>query len=228
MNTSKLANLRLLLYISLTVWGCISEKDRVHQERRVKRTYYEDGGVRAEATYNSDSLKDGYGKLFYPNGKLELEVAYQDGKKEGYERGYYQNGNIKYIGSSKNGYSVGQGLNFYQDSVLKSYVFFDPIGRVVYKKANDNRFSVNDSLKVRIYAPTPPDSEVELLVEITSIVGEAIEERKIDTDQGLAIYSTVLRDTGVYYFTTRFIFKDLHLVTSEEYENNFQYWVENE
>lgn len=66
MNTSKLANLRLLLYISLTVWGYISEKDRVHQERRVKRTYYEDGGVRAEATYNSDSLKDGYGKLFYP------------------------------------------------------------------------------------------------------------------------------------------------------------------
>ncbi|MGB3777916.1 MAG: hypothetical protein WA960_06130 [Tunicatimonas sp.] len=180
-----------------------------------------------------------------------MEVAYQDGKKEGYERGYYQNGNIKYIGSSKNGYSVGQGLNFYQDSVLKSYVFFDPIGRVVYKRvyssdgellaeegskntqiisvtANDNRFSVNDSLKVRIYAPTPPNSEVELLVEITSIVGEVIEERKIDTDQGLAIYSTVLRDTGVYYFTTRFILKDLHLVTSEEYENNFQYWVENE
>ena len=245
MKRFKLSSFWLLL---LVTYSCNLNKDKGVHESYVRRTYYEDGTIRAEATYNSDSLKDGYGKLFYPDGQLELEIAYLNGKKEGYERGYYKDGSIKYIGSNKNDYPVGQHLSYYSDDTLKNYLLYDPVGRVVYKRnydaegefiseegskntqiisvtTTDNHFEVGDSLQIRIYAPTPPDINVDLIVKIMNKDDSLLEEEHITIEQGYASYSKMLKDIGSYYFTTSFFFIDQSTGKKERYGNNFQYWV---
>ncbi len=238
------------LYLALLIVTCCcnTKVDENVNERDIRRTYYQNGTIKAEATYNSDSVKDGYGKLFYPNGTLELEISYVDGKKEGYEKGYYENGSIRYIGTNKNDLPVGEHLNFYENGNLKDYILYDPVGRVVYKReydteekfvseqgskypqiisvtAKDNHFKVGDTLKTRVYAPTPPNTKCDLLIKILNNNGELIEENSIPIEQGVAEFNKVLKDTGSYYFTAIYSFNDKLNEEKENHENNFQYKV---
>ena len=48
-------------------------------------------------------LLTGIVKRFYPNGNLESEITYKDGKLEGLVKRYYDNGNLKVEGTYKGG-----------------------------------------------------------------------------------------------------------------------------
>jgi uncharacterized protein len=60
----------------------------------------------------AQETKDGYNKLYYPNGKLSSEGTLKDGKPDGYWKNYYENGKLK---------SEGNRVNFKLDSLWKFY-----------------------------------------------------------------------------------------------------------
>jgi len=64
------------------------------------------------AALNAQKVRDGYNKLYYPNGKLSSEGTIRDGKPDGYWKSYFENGKIKSEGNRK---------NFVLDSLWKFY-----------------------------------------------------------------------------------------------------------
>ena len=63
-------------------------------------------------TVNAQEVKEGYNKLYYPNGKISSEGTIKDGKPDGYWINYYENGKIK---------SEGNRRDFKLDSLWKFY-----------------------------------------------------------------------------------------------------------
>ena len=61
---------------------------------------------------NAQQTKEGYNKLYYPNGKISSEGIIKDGKPDGYWKNYYENGKLKSEGNRK---------DFKLDSLWKFY-----------------------------------------------------------------------------------------------------------
>jgi hypothetical protein len=128
----------------------------------VKRTYYEDGTLQTECTFSNDTIRHGYSKLFYRNGREQWSIEYINGKKDGQEIRYFKNGrkqmvawnkadnrdSIKFefdsLGRSteiefwKRGKRIGEQLSLYPDGRLKACWFFDPIERLVFYREYDS------------------------------------------------------------------------------------------
>lgn len=66
------------------------------------RSFFEDGSIKTETIYSSDSLLNGKAYGYYSNSKLKIERNYINGKKEGLTKGFFKNGEIEYIGQYKN------------------------------------------------------------------------------------------------------------------------------
>ena len=49
----------------------------------------------------AQQTKDGYNKLYYPNGKISSEGTIRNGKPDGYWKNYYENGKLKSEGNRK-------------------------------------------------------------------------------------------------------------------------------
>ncbi|MGE0567920.1 MAG: toxin-antitoxin system YwqK family antitoxin [Bacteroidia bacterium] len=81
---------------------------------------------------SQQKLKEGYNKLYYPNGNISSEGTIKDGKPNGYWKNYYENGKIKIEGNRK---------NFQLDS---TWIFNDIKGRITrsidYKEGKKNGF----------------------------------------------------------------------------------------
>lgn len=79
------------------------------------------------------TVKNGYSKYYYENGKISSEGMMKDGKADGFWKNYYQNGNLKISGNRK---------NFLLDSLWN---FYDEKGRVnrsvYYKEGKKNGFT---------------------------------------------------------------------------------------
>ena len=60
----------------------------------------------------AQETKDGYKKLYYPNGKISSEGTIKDGKPDGYWKNYYEDGKLKSEGNRK---------DFKLDSLWKFY-----------------------------------------------------------------------------------------------------------
>lgn len=122
----------------------------------IKRSFYEDGSVKIEQTFINDSIKDGFYKKYYPNGQVEHEIEFKNGKKNGQELTYYRNGSIesrstcvndkrdgKMTWYYKNGLDsaklnyfddnlVGESFDYYPSSKLQHYMVFGFDGKLVF------------------------------------------------------------------------------------------------
>lgn len=66
------------------------------------RSYYENGNLSVEGTYN-DGLQHGIFKDYYKNGKLRVSNAYLHGKLNGYDISYSEDGKVEYKTKYSNG-----------------------------------------------------------------------------------------------------------------------------
>ncbi len=80
--------------------------------------------------FSQKTVKDGYQKFYYENGKISSEGTMKEGKPDGFWKNYYLNGNLKIAGNRK---------NFQLDSIWN---FYDEKGRVTrsvnYKEGKKN------------------------------------------------------------------------------------------
>lgn len=228
------------------LFNCSSQVEQ--DEKNIKRTYYDNGNVEAEATYNADSVKHGYGKLFYESGELRLHAKYINGKKEGLEETYYRNGSLKYKAFYLNDRPVGERLDYYENGALKHYSFYDPVGDPHFRRSydkegnflsergsrntnlvsvtiTDNKFIIGDTLQVRVYAPQPPDVKIELKALVLDTDNELIFDQQLNLENGLITFSRMLENTGKFAFRTELTYSDTAQSEIETYENSFQFIV---
>jgi len=82
-------------------------------------SYYANGQVEWEWSYNKDDNLNGITKKYYENGQLEQEWNYKDGKiimEDGIHKEYYENGNVRIFRTWKDGVANGLVLSYCEES----------------------------------------------------------------------------------------------------------------
>ena len=69
--------------------------------------------------FNFFKKKDGLIKRWYPNGQLEYEYNYKDGKRDGLAKGWYPNGQLEYEYNYKDGELDGLTKSWDEDGQLQ-------------------------------------------------------------------------------------------------------------
>ncbi len=207
----------------------------------VEKKYFPNGNIRAEASYNKDSLKHGYGKLFYESGILKLELEYLNGRKDGIEKGYFPNGKLKYKGFNKNNHLIGEQKDYFENSKLKLYSFYDPVGRGVYRAKYDSTgqliseegslksyivvrttadfvFMLGDTLDVKIYVPNPPRLTKNLRLKILDEKQNEISSKTLSILNGMATYQDVLLNHGKYFLVSNIEYQKDSFTTELSFE----------
>jgi len=70
----------------------------------------------------AQETKEGYNKLYYPNGKISSEGNISNGKPDGYWKNYYENGQLKSEGNRKD-YKLDSTWKFYNEKGLLYLVY---------------------------------------------------------------------------------------------------------
>lgn len=65
--------------------------------KNLKKSYNEQGKLISELSYNDAGRLDGKSSWYYPDGTLQLEVWYKDGKMHGPQHRYYETGTIEEV-----------------------------------------------------------------------------------------------------------------------------------
>jgi len=126
----------------------------------LKKKIYVDGILRQFITYNNDTIRHGIYKDFYPNGYLDTEGNYVNGKVDGIVKMYYEEGFGKLLkreNEFKNGKKSGYEKIYYINQQLKKISFvvegisngpfleYYADGKLEYKGMMKNDISVDTS-----------------------------------------------------------------------------------
>jgi antitoxin component YwqK of YwqJK toxin-antitoxin module len=109
----------------------------------VQKSYYEDGKVREEVTYNNSKII-GISKEYYESGKLKSEVHWIDGKVSGDRKNYYESGKLlsetPCIYNQEEDYVMPNGVSkeYYENGKLKSIITYVNDDVVATIKYNEN------------------------------------------------------------------------------------------
>lgn len=88
------------------------------------REFYSNGKTKIEGFLDQKGEKNGVWKGYDPNGILQSEIFYLDGKKNGHGIVFFPNGQPKYIGEYKNDKKYGKWRFFDEKgNLLKEEVF---------------------------------------------------------------------------------------------------------
>jgi len=119
----------------------INNNFRYPNNKKVEKSYYENGNIEYEAIFINGKLegtsklwlKDGtlisesnynngypHGlwKKYFANGQLKYETTYEFGKKQGYEKWFYENGQIKLQQYYENGEKTNEIIRWKPDGSL--------------------------------------------------------------------------------------------------------------
>ena len=211
------------------------------------KSFYQNGQLMGEEYY-IDGVKHGVTQQFYPNGKIKHKGWFKNDKLDSIGIAYYEDGQIETKGYFRKGVKIGEQVFYYPSGKVHKYLFNDPLGRLIYRKeyANDGavlnengeqnpqliykgddaEFFPNETLQVTIYAPTPPDSEVSLYINIKDKGGQdVVDSRKVPIKNGKAIYNRELNELGQYYFKISLFFRDIKSGKKETFYNSFEFKV---
>ncbi len=211
------------------------------------KSFYLDGQLMGEEHYKA-GVKHGVSQQFYSSGQIKLRGWIKNGKLDSTGLAYYEDGQMKARGYFHMGKKIGEQLNYYQNGKIKAYSFYNPVGESVYireynesgelineegtkntqliYKGEGAEFTPGETLQVTIYAPTPPDSKVDLLVSIRGKDGRVVvDSQKLPIKNGKAVYRIELSEPGQYYFQTSLFFKDLRTGEEQTFGNAFEYAV---
>ena len=72
------------------------------------KSYYENGNLRNDFTYNTNGEKSGIQKYYYESGQLQIQGEWKQGQESGKIVEYYENGSVKCEKTFNNGEFVGE------------------------------------------------------------------------------------------------------------------------
>ena len=98
------------------------------------KTYYPDGKVESEITYN-DTIREGEAKFYYDDGTLKEERLYVNGRVAGLVKLYYPNGKLKELINIEDGKRQGPTSLFDEEGKYVKDIMFED-GIQVVKKEN--------------------------------------------------------------------------------------------
>jgi len=108
----------------------------------------------------SQEIKEGYNKLYYPNGRISSEGNIRDGKPDGYWKNYYESGVLKSEGNRK---------DFKLDSLWKFYTEKGMIYLIyTYKEGKKNGYKYT-------YKPNPKDSSKGVIASEESFANDTLQ-----------------------------------------------------
>src|SRR5580704_10156681 len=118
---------------------------------------------------SAQETKDGYNKLYYPNGKLSSEGTIKNGKPDGYWKNYYENGKLKSEGNRK---------DFKLDSLWKFYIEKGLLYLIyTYKEGKKTGFKYT-------YKPQLKDSSKGMLASKENYSGDTLQGNAYYYDKG--------------------------------------------
>jgi antitoxin component YwqK of YwqJK toxin-antitoxin module len=109
---------------------------------------------------NAQQTKDGYNKLYYPNGKISSEGTIREGKPDGYWKNYYENGKLKSEGNRKD-FKLDSLWKFYTEKGLLYLIY-------TYREGKKNGFKYT-------YQPQLKDSSKGILSSKECYVNDTLE-----------------------------------------------------
>jgi len=130
---------------------------------QVKKFYYSTGELKEEGAFDDKGKKTGAWKLFYPNGKINAEEFYKNGRRDGIIKTYgfegtlqtvenwragiqedstweyHSNGQVKRKGVFKDGVYEGFWLTYYENGAVQNrgnYSMGQPSGEFIFYRFN--------------------------------------------------------------------------------------------
>ncbi len=119
--------LSLLLFITALLTACGGEKyvgslsDFPGPKEGQIKTHYEDGAIYEIGLFKNGVL-DGYRKIHYPSGTIQVEETYVAGQFHGPYKKYYDNGQVKISGDYKDGTMEGVWVTYHDNGAIKDEV----------------------------------------------------------------------------------------------------------
>lgn len=102
-----------ILILLILAFAC-----KYDDEQSIIKVYYENGNIKNETTYKlvkGDTIKDGYFKEYYLDGKIKYYANVSDNLFHGELIGYYPNGNIEFKGNKYRGMKDGFFYTYYDN-----------------------------------------------------------------------------------------------------------------
>lgn len=133
-----------LVFCLVIFIGCGSEfPGQPSDVVRIQQTNYPDGNLKEEIPYNKESRIHGVRRSFYPNGQLEAEENYQNGKKEGAFKQFYESGQLLFEGNHKNNLIFGKFKTYYPNGNLEEEGDYLKDADVVYSSESGDYTTKN-------------------------------------------------------------------------------------
>jgi antitoxin component YwqK of YwqJK toxin-antitoxin module len=121
---------------------------------------YADGVVREVGVFERNKYS-GNLKRYHENGKLELDVNYNDeGKEDGTVKYYYPNGQEEFVYEANNGVPKGKAIRYYENGDVKEVIYYASDGSV---EKSEQKEMVSPSVKV-----VDPGASKEMAPKISS------------------------------------------------------------
>jgi uncharacterized protein len=109
---------------------------------------------------SAQETKDGYNKLYYPNGKMSSEGTIRNGKPDGYWKNYYENGKLKSEGNRKD-FKLDSLWKFYNEKGLEYLIY-------TYKEGKKTGYKYE-------YSPNPKDSSNGILASKENYIKDTLQ-----------------------------------------------------
>jgi antitoxin component YwqK of YwqJK toxin-antitoxin module len=211
------------------------------------RSYYVNGQLMGEEHY-INGVEHGIFRRFYPNGQLEQIGRIKNGVLDSLAEMYYENGNLKLKTFWMQGKQIAEHISYFSNGEVSEYLFYSPIGDLVYKSVYDQNggrldeegsqnthlvcrdedyeFFTGDTLWIEIFAPSPPDKKVVLIVNLSSSLNESFDDGQVvPIKNGFADYKVVLGQQGVFRFNALLTSEDFLKSNSDSFSNSFSFSV---
>jgi antitoxin component YwqK of YwqJK toxin-antitoxin module len=117
----------------------------------------------------AQDTKDGFNKLYYPNGKLSSDGTIRNGKPDGYWKNYYENGKLKSEGNRKD-FKLDSLWKFYTEKGLLYLIY-------TYKEGKKTGFKYT-------YKPQLKDSSKGMLASKENYSGDTLQGNAYYYDKG--------------------------------------------
>jgi len=206
----------LFFAISLLLFACDQKKEK--DNRRCRKTLWENGKIRAEGCFTGKSIKQGLFTKYFQSGQVESEINYHDNKEDGVCIGYYENGKRRFVVHYTNGVRIDAGVEYYENGAIKLYEVFNLKGVSTFKidyledgsikegkgapvidySVNKDTLNIGDVLKIDFMVATPKNSKVSFLFYEDATTKQNSQYLKVieKENYGTVVYEKVLDKKG--------------------------------
>lgn len=181
--------IRISIYLLLIIFVLFSCKTMNDKKNNISffKEYYNDGSLKSECYFISDSIKSGKKKIYYPNGEIMFEITYENNIKQGSQKEYYENGVLKSIGWNNKGLPDSLFVAYYENGIIKSRTRYRKgklFAEAVYYYSNGNiqKYAFHNPLGKCCYIKEYNDKGIMVLEEGKHLAFIVYENNKLNVD----------------------------------------------